>query len=293
MIIECPRCKTRYKINDGDVPVGGGLIECIECGNIFTIFKEPLSIILTKVDWKDSEAEFQRGKKKKESFTPSVKLSGVSDSNKPSETFFENSDLFKTEPPKINKESDDIFSGFKQSSSLNETPLSQSFKTEKSTSKLDDFALTDFSSIQSETTDKSESTGFNIDKSLFEQQKKKSLPDDISSIDNDFGLPPIPPPGKKTDATSLEDFFNIPKTPDDKVKDMANRVVKELKLYYPKEAEEAARIGKVPSNLLNEIKKALQFYRTEATKEIEWNKAMTFFRDAINEIIGQGKTLFR
>lgn len=293
MIIECPRCKTRYKINDGDVPVGGGLIECIECGNIFTIFKEPLSIMLTKVDWKDSEAEIQRMGKKKESLDPSVKIPGMSDSNKSPETGFENSDIFKTEPPKINKENDDIFSGFKQSSGLKETPLSQNFKVEKKTSNLDDFSLTDFSSIQSETNDKSKPSGFDSNKSIFEQQKKEIPPDDLSTIENDFSLPPIPPPGKKTGETSLEDFFNIPKTPEDKVKDMANRVVKELKLYYPQEAEEAARIGKVPSNLLNEIKKALQFYRTEATKDIEWEKALTFFRDAINEIIGKGKTLFR
>ena len=293
MIIECPRCKTRYKINDKSVPVGGGLIECIECGNIFTIFREPMSIMLTKVDWKDSETEFQSQGKRKKSTSPSLKMQETSKSDKTTESLFEGSDLFKSQEPKINKTDEDIFSGFKQGGGLKETSLSQDFSNEKKKSGKNDFSLSDFSLVQSETKSKPKSSEFNIDKALFDETKEDSFSDDISSISDEFNLPPKPPPWKKTNSSSLEDFFNIPKTPDDNVKDMAKRVVKELKLYFPKEAEEAARVGKVPSNLLNEIKKALQYYRTEATKEIEWDKAMTFFRDAINEIIGQGKILFR
>lgn len=49
MITECPKCKTKYKVNDSDVPVGGAPVKCLKCGNVFTIYREPLNIHLEPV----------------------------------------------------------------------------------------------------------------------------------------------------------------------------------------------------------------------------------------------------
>jgi predicted Zn finger-like uncharacterized protein len=50
MIIECPKCKKRYRVNDSDVPEGGGPVRCTSCSNIFTIYKEPLDVTLVPVE---------------------------------------------------------------------------------------------------------------------------------------------------------------------------------------------------------------------------------------------------
>ncbi|MCD6277755.1 zinc-ribbon domain-containing protein [candidate division WOR-3 bacterium] len=50
MIVECPKCKKKYRVRDGDVPVGGAPVQCPSCGNIFTIYREPLNIHLEPVE---------------------------------------------------------------------------------------------------------------------------------------------------------------------------------------------------------------------------------------------------
>jgi len=47
MVIECPKCKTKYEVADMDVPAEGCAVKCLECSNIFTIYKEPRDIELT------------------------------------------------------------------------------------------------------------------------------------------------------------------------------------------------------------------------------------------------------
>ncbi len=47
MVVECPKCKTKYEVADIDVPSGGGAVKCLECSNVFTIYKDPLDIELT------------------------------------------------------------------------------------------------------------------------------------------------------------------------------------------------------------------------------------------------------
>lgn len=50
MIIECPKCKKRYKVNESNIPAGGGPVRCSACSNIFTIYREPLDIQLIPVE---------------------------------------------------------------------------------------------------------------------------------------------------------------------------------------------------------------------------------------------------
>ncbi len=50
MIVECPKCKKKYRVKDEDVPIGGAPVQCPSCGNIFTIYREPLKIYLEPVE---------------------------------------------------------------------------------------------------------------------------------------------------------------------------------------------------------------------------------------------------
>jgi predicted Zn finger-like uncharacterized protein len=55
MVVECPKCNTKYEVADMDVPSGGAAVRCPQCSNVFTIFKEPLDIEL--VPFRESDFE--------------------------------------------------------------------------------------------------------------------------------------------------------------------------------------------------------------------------------------------
>ena len=55
MVVECPKCKTKYEVADMDVPPEGGAVKCLECSNVFTIYKNPLDIKLTPFRENDFE----------------------------------------------------------------------------------------------------------------------------------------------------------------------------------------------------------------------------------------------
>ncbi len=51
IVVECPKCKQKYKVEeDYLIPVGGAPVRCPQCGNIFTIFIEPIEINMIPID---------------------------------------------------------------------------------------------------------------------------------------------------------------------------------------------------------------------------------------------------
>jgi predicted Zn finger-like uncharacterized protein len=62
MVVECPKCKAKYEVADIDVPSAGGAVRCLECSNLFTIYKEPLNIELTPLREKDFEPSVSEAK---------------------------------------------------------------------------------------------------------------------------------------------------------------------------------------------------------------------------------------
>lgn len=55
MVVECPKCKSKYQVRDSDIPTGGVAVKCLECSNIFTIYKDLYDIKLTPLREKDFE----------------------------------------------------------------------------------------------------------------------------------------------------------------------------------------------------------------------------------------------
>lgn len=285
MIIECPRCKTRYSVKDSEVPNGGAPVECIECGNIFTIFIEPLPLILTRISREEAEIEFQKFSSRQT--VQNQAFSGKSDlfeksvsQPKKKESILDETEMFRNEFEMPIKQKKQDFARFPDDFGFQK----QTPKTEKPDIIKQDNPF-DLSGLTSKPKPIFEDS-FSIQSGGGITQPKK----DIKPAD-DFRNKSSQETTQST--SSLEEFFNIPKTPEDKLRNLASRVVNELKMYYPEESDESAKTGKIPVNLLNEIKKALQFYRQEAVKDADWDTAVVFFRDAINTIIGKGKILFR
>jgi predicted Zn finger-like uncharacterized protein len=63
MIVQCPQCEKRYKVEDSEVPISGAAVRCPKCTNIFTIYREVSPIELVPLE---AEAEVA-----KETFAPS------------------------------------------------------------------------------------------------------------------------------------------------------------------------------------------------------------------------------
>lgn len=62
MVVECPKCKTKYEVADMDVPSSGGAVKCLECSNVFTIYREPLNIELRPYRENDFEPTVSEAK---------------------------------------------------------------------------------------------------------------------------------------------------------------------------------------------------------------------------------------
>jgi len=47
MVIQCPQCNKKYRIEEAEVPAGGAAVRCPKCRNIFTIYKEvsPIELV--------------------------------------------------------------------------------------------------------------------------------------------------------------------------------------------------------------------------------------------------------
>lgn len=79
MIVKCPKCNSKYRIADSEVPAGGCAVKCLECSNIFTIYKEPLDIKLTPLEEESSESELEAEKLEREEEKAQPSAGKVSD----------------------------------------------------------------------------------------------------------------------------------------------------------------------------------------------------------------------
>ncbi len=57
MRIECPKCHSKYEIEDSYIPIGGAPVKCPKCGNIFGIYVEPIDIPMTPILDDSNETE--------------------------------------------------------------------------------------------------------------------------------------------------------------------------------------------------------------------------------------------
>ncbi len=57
VIVECPKCKQKYQVEEYMIPVGGAPVKCPKCGNVFTIFIEPIELEMIPIDSEQAAGE--------------------------------------------------------------------------------------------------------------------------------------------------------------------------------------------------------------------------------------------
>jgi len=58
MVIQCPQCEKKYRIEEAEVPAGGAAVRCPKCRNIFTIYKEVSPIELVPIEAEEKKEIF-------------------------------------------------------------------------------------------------------------------------------------------------------------------------------------------------------------------------------------------
>ncbi|RKZ19057.1 hypothetical protein DRQ17_01910 [bacterium] len=236
MIVECPKCKKKYRVKDEDVPIGGAPVQCPSCGNIFTIYREPLKIHLEPVE--------------------EVAPSAPPTYEKPAPTF---------EAP---------------------TPPSQPAQTGAGEPFLEGI--------------EKPAAGMGV-------QEQPSFEQPAAPASQQQPVPPqqpSSPPPSTADAAArlkaalglggLDDFpADWPEEKKQKhrhAKRLARSLAKDLLLYHKDKIEQGLRDGNLKQLLGEEIKKSWDFYKKNVDPEVL--QTTSYFKDALNDIIGKGRKIF-
>ena len=71
---------------------------------------------------------------------------------------------------------------------------------------------------------------------------------------------------------------------------LARSLAKDILLYHKEEVERGIKEGNLAAILRNEIKKSWQFFKRQVGEDVL--KEKNYFKDALNEILGEGKEIF-
>jgi len=117
--------------------------------------------------------------------------------------------------------------------------------------------------------------------------------------------PPSQPPPTKTPSAAAEklaaafgikpDEFPADWDEDKKkrhrdAKRLARSLAKDILLYHKNEVEEGLKNGNIVQLLGEEIRKSWGFYKQKIDPDVQ--ESSSYFKDALNEILGQGKKIF-
>jgi len=284
MIIQCPKCKGKYKVNKNDIPPGGGAVECPSCNNIFTVYKEPLNIeLIPYIDDTEEETSTSVIKGKSNSVSQDFeKLLETSPNNESVEVAEPLSAAQKTYIHDF-KETDET-----QNNASNDkiSALWEKFKTLSGESKP--HTIEKESPVQPPSPTENEDKPSNIsDKKFASLFSTDESPADVTEtsvkntgveIETAAGVAPE----VISDADSKEH---------EKAKKLAKALAKDITLYYGDKVKQGLEQGNLVELIGSEIKKSWKFYQQKTPIGISQNT--TYFEDALNDIVAQGKKLFK
>jgi len=220
MVVECPKCKAKYEVADIDVPSGGGAVRCLECSNLFTIYREPLNIELTPLREKEFEPSVSEAKEILRRNVESGKAETV-------EASF---------PDEITTES----------------PVKETVPFETAA----EFPVKE--TVPFET--------------AAESPVKETVP---------FEVP--------TKAPLTDDPAKMKQHK--KAERLGRSLVKDIYLYHKDKVEQGRKDGTLVQLLGEEIKRSWKYYKNQVDPEVLQER--NYFKDALNDIIAEGKEVFK
>jgi predicted Zn finger-like uncharacterized protein len=217
MVVECPKCKAKYEVADIDVPSAGGAVRCLECSNLFTIYKEPLNIELTPL----RESEFE----------PSV--------SEAKEILRRNIEPGKAESVETSFP-DEVAAG-------PSAPETVPFET------------------------------------------VTASPAAPEAVPFETAVESPAPEAEAPTAPVTDDPVKMKKHR--KAERLGRSLVKDIYLYHKDKVEQGRRDGTLVQLLGEEIKRSWKFYKKQVDPEVLQER--NYFKDALNDIIAEGKEVFK
>lgn len=264
MIVECPKCKKKYKIDETKVPVGGAPVKCPNCLNIFTVYREPLDITLTPIETEKTAVP-------QEPFAEHIKETETPVTSEPLEENLEKPAEATTNIPPTEERT-------KLWEQLQER-YTQSKKAETAPS----------ATIEETAVPTVEEP---IEEPTIPQQEEKFVEEPSTTI-----TPETEEPSKteKPPVSAPEITEEVLETEEDKTakeaKRLARSLVKDILLYHGDKVEIGLRQGNLAQLIGDEIRKSWKFYKDNFP--LEKTGGVNYFKDALNEIIGKGKPIFK
>lgn len=96
------------------------------------------------------------------------------------------------------------------------------------------------------------------------------------------------PPGVPGPTTSINPY--LARDPDVRAKRLARALISDIVTYYPEKHADALRVGSLKQTFSEEIKKSYEEYVAQIGQAFA--ESTSHFKDALNEVLGEGKRIF-
>jgi predicted Zn finger-like uncharacterized protein len=286
MIVECPKCKQNYKVNEKLIPVGGASVRCPSCSNIFTIYQEPLDIPLEPVSEEISSSPLDKLGTQEQEIT-TEELSEPIEETVVTETPSTHSTGIETTIPPVEERT-------KLWEKLQESYMSS--KKEKDEVETEEIPSIKEEDLQDAFAPETQATESFTETKPIETPSETITEEESLSGESTIEIPTIEETTHKEEVTpSVTELEEAPPTEEEKVekeaKRLARSLVKDILLYHGDKVEIGLRQGNLAQLIGDEIRKSWKFYKDSFP--LEKTGGVNFFKNALNEIIGKGKPIFK
>ncbi len=283
MIFDCPKCKKKYKVNEEFIPIGGAHVQCPSCSNVFSIYRAPLDIHLEPVE---EEAVPEPDKKEvldTEPQTPYVEKPITEETvvSAPGHTSMEG---IETKTPTAEERSklwEKLQKSYDAEKKEPDAPVVDEPETtidEPSIHSMDEH-ITETAVIETP-----ETGSVSLETPPAETPTTETLAPE-PSMEEELAK-------ESAEITAVEDEPVIEEDKNIKeAKRLARSLVKDILLYHGDKVEIGLRQGNLAQLIGNEIRKSWKFYKDSFP--LDKTNNVNYFKEALNEIIGKGKSIFK
>jgi len=293
MTFDCPKCKKKYKVNEEFIPVGGAHVQCPSCSNVFSIYRAPLDIHLEPVE---EEAVSEPDKKRAFDTEPQpphlektiTEEAVVSTPGHTSPEGIETKTPTAEERSKLWEKLQKSYDAEKKGPDAPVVDEPEAIIEEPSDHSMDEH-VTETAVIETP-----ETGTVSLETPPPETPTTETL------------TPETPTTETLTTEVSMEEELaeesaeaiaveEEPVTEEDKnikeAKRLARSLVKDILLYHGDKVEIGLRQGNLAQLIGDEIRKSWKFYKDSFP--LDKTNNVNYFKEALNEIIGKGQSIFK
>lgn len=292
MNVICPQCSTTYRVDPAKVPSGGVLAQCARCPATFeveesgTTLNERVTVDVRPVVAEDEQAFADEGA----TYTVTADVfvadpgatsvvGGDEATSEEEAVTDEGADLALPVESSISRD-EDVGEGYAGSSEV-------AFHTEESAP--DDLPYLD--APVAEATNEQDGVATPEVAELSAQSNDTTVTEATGADAADPDLEPAPPSSTASGEAPLPPApFGARSDPHRRAARLARALVSDIVVYHPERRTRSLRQGTLRQEFREEIRKSWEEYANQVGSDFA--RQTTYFRDALNEILAEGATVF-